>query len=109
MEQHVLMAGDAAGMVTPLCGNGMAMAIHSAKILSEHVIQFYKNEHYSRAQLEHDYSKAWTRLFARRLWTGRQIQRLFGDAWTSNLAVSLARHATPLAHFLIKKTHGKPF
>ncbi|HET9055112.1 MAG TPA: NAD(P)-binding protein, partial [Cyclobacteriaceae bacterium] len=25
---HILMAGDAAGMIAPLCGNGMAMAIH---------------------------------------------------------------------------------
>ena len=26
VEQHVLMCGDAAGLITPLCGNGMAMA-----------------------------------------------------------------------------------
>src|SRR5690606_28139952 len=32
---HLLFCGDAAGMISPLCGNGMAMAIHSAKILSE--------------------------------------------------------------------------
>ncbi|RZM07081.1 MAG: FAD-dependent oxidoreductase [Pedobacter sp.] len=34
VDQHILMAGDSAGMITPLCGNGMAMAFHSAKILS---------------------------------------------------------------------------
>lgn len=109
VEHHVLMAGDAAGMITPLCGNGMAMAIHSAKILSEHVVRYFKDEHYSRSQLEHDYSKAWTKFFARRLWTGRQIQRLFGEVWTSNLAVNLARHAKPVANYLMRKTHGEPF
>ncbi len=109
VEQHVLMAGDAAGMITPLCGNGMAMAIHSAKILSEHVLRFYQDPHYSRTELERDYSKAWTKLFATRLWTGRQIQRLFGDVWTSNLAVNLAQHAKPIARYLMKKTHGEPF
>jgi hypothetical protein len=31
VEQHILMSGDTAGMIAPLCGNGMAMAIHSAK------------------------------------------------------------------------------
>ncbi|HYJ63390.1 MAG TPA: NAD(P)/FAD-dependent oxidoreductase, partial [Parafilimonas sp.] len=29
-ENHVLMLGDAAGMITPLCGNGMSIAMHSA-------------------------------------------------------------------------------
>ena len=35
IENHVLMIGDTAGLIHPLCGNGMAMAIHSAKIASE--------------------------------------------------------------------------
>jgi menaquinone-9 beta-reductase len=30
IENNVLMLGDAAGMITPLCGNGMSMAMHSA-------------------------------------------------------------------------------
>src|SRR5574338_461494 len=33
VENHVLMAGDAAGMIAPLCGNGMSMALHSSRIL----------------------------------------------------------------------------
>ena len=109
VERNLLMAGDAAGMITPLCGNGMAIAIHSAKILSEHVLRFCRDSHYSRQQLEKDYSKTWNQHFARRLWAGRQIQRLFGDVWTSNAAVNLARYARPVANFLIKKTHGAPF
>ena len=28
VHQHILMSGDAAGMIAPVCGNGMAMAIH---------------------------------------------------------------------------------
>ena len=108
VENHVLMAGDAAGMITPLCGNGMALAIHSSKILSELVLKFAKKE-INREQIEFMYSKKWNELFARRLWTGRQIQQLFGAEWTSNLAVSLMRNVKPVAGFLIRKTHGKPF
>ena len=106
---HLLMAGDAAGMITPLCGNGMAIAIHASKILSELVIKFCVNEKYQRNQLEDDYTNAWTKQFATRLWTGRQIQRLFGSEWTSNLAVNLATHIKPVADFLISKTHGEEF
>ena len=109
VDHHVLMTGDAAGMITPLCGNGMAMAIHSAKILSQHVLRFCQDDRYTRTELEHDYAKSWNELFAKRLWAGRQIQRLFGDVWASNFAVNLARHVKPVANFLIKSTHGKPF
>jgi flavin-dependent dehydrogenase len=108
IENHVLMTGDAAGMITPLCGNGMAMAIHSAKIISEVVIEYSKGN-LTREELEKTYSQKWHSLFARRLWAGRQIQRLFGDEWTSNLAVNLMRKSKPVAAFIIKKTHGIPF
>ena len=109
VEQHVLMAGDAAGMITPLCGNGMALAIHASKILSELVIPFCRNDGASRLQLEHDYAVAWRRQFAGRLRAGRLIQHLFGSPWASNLAVQLASRAKPIAGYLIDQTHGKPF
>ncbi len=108
VENHILMAGDAAGMITPLCGNGMAMAIHSAKVLSELIVQFDRNE-LTRAQLEHTYANRWKKLFASRLWAGRQIQKLFGNEWTSNLAVNLMRKSKSLSNLIIKNTHGQPF
>ncbi len=33
VENHVLMLGDAAGMITPLCGNGMSMAFIPQRLL----------------------------------------------------------------------------
>lgn len=108
IENHVLMAGDAAGMITPLCGNGMALAIHAAKIVSE-LVKEYMDENLTREQLEINYSKKWTTHFANRLWAGRQIQRLFGDDWTSNLAVNLMRTSKPIAELIIRKTHGVSF
>jgi menaquinone-9 beta-reductase len=104
--QHILMAGDAAGMIAPLCGNGMAMAIHSAKILSDLII----SNSGSQEQLEHAYTHAWRKQFSNRLWFGRQIQnKLFGTAWGSNLGVSLALNSSFITNSLIKLTHGKTF
>jgi len=108
VQDHILMCGDAAGMITPLCGNGMAIAIHSAKIASALIIDFCGGK-ISRAELEKKYSRQWNSQFARRLWAGRQIQSLFGSVRASDLAVNIARHAKPVAKFLISKTHGKPF
>jgi menaquinone-9 beta-reductase len=108
VEEHVLMSGDAAGMITPLCGNGMAMAIHSSKILSDVIIDFFA-EKISRDEMEKGYLQQWNFQFAKRLWVGRQIQKLFGGVRVSNFAVNLARHAKPAANFLVSRTHGAPF
>ena len=105
---HVLMSGDAAGMITPLCGNGMAMAIHSAKILSRLIESFLRKE-LSRDQMERQYSSEWKKHFARRHWAGRKIQRLFGSPSSSEFAVSLGNTFKPIANYLMSQTHGKPF
>lgn len=108
VEGHVLMAGDAAGMITPLCGNGMAMALHSSKVVSALVIQYCKGE-ITRPQLEKMYTDQWNTKFANRLRTGRQIQKLFGNALLSNTAVNLALYSRPVADLIVRQTHGEIF
>jgi flavin-dependent dehydrogenase len=108
VENHILMIGDAAGMITPLCGNGMAMAIHSAKIVSEWVRKFLSGE-ITRPAMETGYAREWSDAFARRLWAGRQVQRLFGSERASNLAVKLVKNVKPIASFLVEQTHGDVF
>lgn len=108
VENHILMIGDAAGLIAPLCGNGMAMAIHSAKLVSEIVSDHIKNNG-PRNKLEIEYARQYNITFRNRLWAGRQIQRLFGSERASSLAVNLAVHFPPLANFIVRNTHGKPF
>ncbi len=109
VENHLLMCGDAAGMITPLCGNGMAMAIHSAKLLSGLIIRYYRNPDFGRDHLEHYYQKEWNRLFASRISRGRRIQQLFGRKIISNLSIQSLRLLPPVANMIVKSTHGKPF
>jgi flavin-dependent dehydrogenase len=112
VDNHILMSGDTAGMIAPLCGNGMTMAIHSAKILSEKIISHYKPGKFvdsNRASLEAAYTESWNTQFAQRLWVGRQLQRLFGNNNTTALTLHLLNGLPPLSRYLISKTHGKPF
>lgn len=109
VEEHILMCGDAAGMIAPLCGNGMAMAMHSSSLLTPLIARYFRNPHYSRSQLEQHYRQIWNDHFKRRLWTGRKIQNLFGGERVSSLAVNLTRNVKPVARFLVKQTHGRPF
>ncbi|MBN7814161.1 NAD(P)/FAD-dependent oxidoreductase [Algoriphagus pacificus] len=104
VENHVLMAGDAAGLITPLCGNGMAIAIHSAKMAAEALIQGA-----SRKAIEHQYASSWKRNFQKRLWVGRKVQLLFGTHNSSVFAGKLIKSFPLLANQIVKSTHGKPF
>lgn len=108
VENHVLMAGDSAGLITPLCGNGMAMALHASAILASLVIRYQRGE-LNRSELERLYTREWKAQFSRRLWVGRQVQRLFGHPWLSEMTVRFFKRARPLAQFLVKQTHGSPF
>jgi menaquinone-9 beta-reductase len=105
---NMLMVGDAAGMITPLCGNGMAMAIRSGKMAAELVLDYCAGK-LSRAALEHHYAAQWRKTFASHLWFGRQVQKLFGSELASKMAIQLAVRTRWIAHTIMKNTHGQPF
>ncbi len=77
VEDHVLLAGDAAGMISPLCGNGMSMALHASKLLFESM-EDYLAAKIDREKMERTYIHKWKEQFSRRLFTGRMVQRFFG-------------------------------
>ncbi len=108
IEDHILMGGDAAGMITPLCGNGMAIAIRSAKLLSEAIPGFLTGK-ITRIQMEQTYAATWAKNFKQRLWTGRKIQGLFGSYNMSGMLVSAAKISPQLGGALMRQTHGQPF
>lgn len=109
VESHMLMAGDTAGLITPLCGNGMAMAIHGGYLAAK-AIQFYAEGKFTnREEVERYYQKEWKKHFAKRLWVGRKTQGLFGHQGRSNFAVKLINSYPKLAKKIIRLTHGEIF
>lgn len=108
VENHLLLLGDAAGMITPLCGNGMSMALHGSKMAFECFRDFLEGRT-DRSQMEEGYQRMWRQEFALRLRTGRMIQGLFGKPALTDLFTGALRLFPPLAGPLIRMTHGKPF
>lgn len=110
-ENHLLFCGDAAGMITPLCGNGMAMAIHSGKILAETIIANRQPgaADFNRQKMEAAYAGRWEKQFAMRLKAGRLIQRTFGSNGLADLALTALKTFPAITKILISNTHGKPF
>jgi len=108
VENHVLMTGDAAGMITPLCGNGMSMGMHAGK-LAFTAIHKYLDKKISFEEMENEYQQNWDYHFQDRLKTGRIIQRFFGSPVLSNLLISSLKPFPGLVNAIISKTHGQPF
>lgn len=107
VENHILMIGDTAGLIHPLCGNGMAMAIHSAKIASELVLDYYSNNPISRELLEKKYTKEWNLHFGKRIYMGRILAQILTNKTVTNVLVSIVASFPGFMRGIIKQTHGK--
>lgn len=108
VEQGLLMLGDAAGLIPPLCGNGMSMALHASSLLAPLIEDFFEQK-LTREQLEQHYSTLWKTSFARRLKAGRFLQHLFGRSLPVSLFLRGIEPFPALMQGLIGLTHGKPF
>ena len=108
VQQHVLMLGDAAGNIAPLCGNGMSMAMHAA-FLAAPLIQQYLDKQIAREMLEMGYKTHWNAQFSNRIKAGRYLQHLFGREILTNFSIGLLKNIPVLTDKLIKMTHGVKF
>jgi flavin-dependent dehydrogenase len=108
VEDHVLMLGDAAGMITPLCGNGMSMAMHASKIAFTNVNAYLQNQ-ISRREMEAKYKSEWAKQFSGRLFIGRTVQYLFGGNTTTSVFINGMSRLPSLSKRIIAATHGQSF
>jgi flavin-dependent dehydrogenase len=108
VTDHILMIGDTAGLIHPLCGNGMAMAIHSAKLCAEVLILAYNAQSTTRRQLETTYSSLWEQTFRQRLSTGAVLSALLKKDKLARLMMGTMAIFPSLLPIMIKKTHGVP-
>jgi flavin-dependent dehydrogenase len=100
------MVGDSAGLIHPLCGNGMAMAINSARIFSEIVLDQFQKEKFNRNEMELEYTKKWHSEFGTRMRTGAMIQKVLLHPLASKIGFKLAKTFPVILPKIIKKTHG---
>jgi flavin-dependent dehydrogenase len=107
IENHILMCGDSAGMIHPLAGNGMSMAIRSAQMASLLILKYKSGQIKTRDELETEYSKTWNNEFRSRLKAGHLIAKLFSLGFFSELIMLFLRTFPFILPNIIKKTHGK--
>lgn len=107
VKDHVLMMGDAAGLIHPLCGNGMAIAIHSAKLASEALLEHLRLGS-KREEMEAVYKRRWEEVFNRRFKTAGWLQKVLLRENLAEISQALISKVPFLLPKIIKQTHGEP-
>lgn len=107
VENHIIMIGDTAGLIHPLCGNGMAMGMHSAKIAAELLLDYHNGKIPSRTVLENTYTQQWKKHFGKRLFMGRILANILQNTIVTNILVNISILIPSVLRLIIKQTHGK--
>ena len=101
----VCMIGDAAGMIAPLCGDGMAMAIQSGTLASANAVAFLDGRT-DAAGFKAAYSKEWRSRFALRMRLGRLLHAAYVHPAVSDWGLRAARLVPSMADLVIRATRG---
>lgn len=108
IEQHAFLLGDTAGLIVPLCGNGMSMALHAAHLWSELAVKYFAGK-ISRSELEQSYQKEWNRAFKLRLSVGKSLQTIFYKHALNSPLIRILNKSPWLSRQLVRLTHGQDF
>ena len=108
VDNHMLMLGDAAGTIAPLCGNGMSMGMNASFLLHRLLLDFLDGR-LSRAALEQQYTRAWRRLLSLRITVGRTIHHFFDHPALTRAGIQVLQHLPSLTNQVLRLTHGKSY
>lgn len=108
-ESGIPMIGDAAGVIAPLTGNGMSMAMHGSLLLSRLILSHISGN-ISESELITSYQQQWNALFKKRIQFNVRLQNLIlANNFINNTTVIFLKVFPPALSYLIKKTLGKSF
>jgi flavin-dependent dehydrogenase len=100
---NVLMAGDAAGLIPPLAGDGMAMALQAGQMASALLHEFLSG-HLSAERLIQQYTAGWRKTFGSRLYLSRVLQTvMLRPGWLSP-GLKLLNQMPALGQFVMANT-----
>ena len=100
VEQGIFLVGDSSGIIDPLTGNGMAMALQSAVIAEPFVIQALAGK---RDEAERLYARRHHEIFAPRIRWSRRLAFLLSRPALLDAALAV-RPAPAIGRFLLRHT-----
>jgi flavin-dependent dehydrogenase len=108
VKDHVLLAGDAAGNIAPLSGNGMSMAMRSSFMLNQLISDFLSGN-CSRPELEKKYEKIFRSQFKKRIDLSGILQKMLKNTRLTDSTISMLKRVAFLRNAVVRSTHGRPF
>jgi flavin-dependent dehydrogenase len=103
LVRDILMAGDSAGLIAPLAGDGIAMALRGGQLAASGCAAFLAGR-LSPAGLRRAYGAGWRREFGPRLRLAGLLQAvMLRPAWLAR-ALRLIQHFPSLGTFLVQHT-----
>jgi geranylgeranyl reductase family protein len=97
--ERFLLAGDAAALIDPFSGEGIANAIRSGRIAAEHIKTCFEQKNFSAT-----FNKGYDKEIYRRMWNEFKISRTFQNLvrypWLFNFGIRKARQSKYLQKFL---------
>ena len=102
VEGGIFMIGDASGVIDPLTGNGMAMAIQSAVIAAPYILCALTD----RRSAEDQYREEHRRVFEKRIGWSRRVAALLSRPALLDQSLRLA-HTPAIGAFLLRHTRAR--
>ncbi len=99
--ERFLLTGDAAALIDPFSGEGIANAIRSGRVAADHLIACFKEQNFSAA-----FNKAYDKEIYRRMWNefkiSRTLQNVVRYPRLFNFVIKKAQQSKYLQKFLIE-------
>ena len=105
-QQDICQIGDTAGMIMPLCGDGMAMALRSTELAVPLALAFLDGK-LSAPKFKHDYQVAWNREFWLRLRVGKLMHDAFIYPSVADWGVDLCDRLPAVGAWIVQATRGR--
>jgi flavin-dependent dehydrogenase len=103
VENGMYMIGDAAGVIAPLAGDGIGMAMESGMLVAKILIEAKKNNG-SSAVTESLYEKEWKIFFSKRIRVALRLQQFMLNSRRGNIGGQLMHYFPLFAEKLIQWT-----
>jgi len=105
VENGIIMIGDAARVISPLAGDGIGMAMESAKLLYE-IMSEHKLDVTNYEKIYISYKKKFEKVFDKRLRIAKIIQGIILNKNYCKLAIGIASKYPLLLPYLVKFTRN---
>lgn len=106
VERDVLMVGDAAGLIAPLAGDGMSMALYGGKKVASFVSDYLSGQ-LSSARLRQAYTASWRDRFVSRLRLGRLLQEVMLRPRLLSLGLRVVNNIPRLGDYFVTQTRER--